>query len=253
MNIGVDEYVHLASPLHRWEPRCKLIGLMALIFAFSFVGNLSILPAVVGVTAALFIVSKLPVSFMLTRLRYPGLFILAVILILPFVSGQTVVLSIGPLDVRQEGLISVFSIATRFLSILTIGLVLFGTTPFLTTIKSMRALGLPSILADMAFLFFRYLFEISNDLRRMEMAMRLRGLRVRRFSLHALRTLAWLGGSILVRSYERADRVYKAMILRGYGHAGRSQYDLRASSRDLIALGVILMVAGGFIAGDILV
>lgn len=253
MNIGVDEYVHLASPLHRWEPRCKLIGLMALIFAFSFVGNLSILPAMVGVTAALFIVSKLPVSFMLTRLRYPGLFILAVILILPFVSGQTVVLSIGPLDVRQEGLISVFSIATRFLSILTIGLVLFSTTPFLTTIKSMRALGLPSILADMAFLFFRYLFEISDDLRRMEMAMRLRGLRVRRFSLHALRTLAWLGGSILVRSYERADRVYKAMILRGYGHAGRSQYDLRASSRDLIALGVILMVAGGFIAGDILV
>jgi len=253
MNIGVDEYVHLASPLHRWEPRCKLIGLMALIFAFSFVGNLSILPAMVGVTAALFIVSKLPVSFMLTRLRYPGLFILAVILILPFVSGQTVVLSIGPLDVRQEGLISVFSIATRFFSILTIGLVLFSTTPFLTTIKSMRALGLPSILADMAFLFFRYLFEISDDLRRMEMAMRLRGLRVRRFSLHALRTLAWLGGSILVRSYERADRVYKAMILRGYGHAGRSQYDLRASSRDLIALGVILMVAGGFIAGDILV
>ena len=253
MNIGVDEYVHLASPLHRWEPRCKLIGLMALIFAFSFVGNLSILPAVVGVTAALFIVSKLPVSFMLTRLRYPGLFILAVILILPFVSGQTVVLSIGPLDVRQEGLISVFSIATRFLSILTIGLVLFGTTPFLTTIKSMRALGLPSILADMAFLFFRYLFEISDDLRRMKTAMRLRGLQVRRFSLYTLRTLAWLGGSILVRSYERADRVYKAMILRGYGHAGRSQYDLRASSRDLIALGVILMVAGGFIAGDILV
>ena len=145
------------------------------------------------------------------------------------------------------------SIVTRFLCILTVGLVLFGTTPFLTTIKSMRALGLPAILADMAFLFFRYLFEISDDLRRMEMAMRLRGLRVRRFSLHALRTLAWLGGSILVRSYERADRVYKAMILRGYGHAGRSKYDLRASSRDLIALGVILMIAGGFIAGDILV
>ena len=253
MNIGIDQYVYLASPLHRWEPRCKLIGLMALIFAFSFVGNLSILAAMLAVTAALFVVSKLPVSFMLTRLRYPGFFILAVILILPFVSGHTVVLSMGPLYLRQEGLTAVLSIATRFLCILTIGLVLFGTTPLLTTIKSMRALGLPSILADMSFLFFRYLFEISDDLRRMKTAMRLRGLRIRRFSLHALRTLAWLGGSILVRSYERADRVYKAMILRGYGHLGRSQYDLRASPRDLIALGVILMVAGGFIAGDILV
>jgi cobalt/nickel transport system permease protein len=226
---------------------------MALIFAFSFVGNLSILPAMVAVTAALFVFSKLPVSFMLTRLRYPGFFILAVILILPFLSGHTVILSMGPLDLRQEGLVSVLSIATRFLSILTIGLVLFGTTPVLTTIKSMRALGLPSILADMAFLFFRYLFEISNDLRRMQMGMKLRGLSVRRFSFHGLRMLAWLGGSILVRSYERADRVYKAMILRGYGHEGGSQYDLRASSRDLIALGVILMIAGGFVAGEILV
>jgi len=253
MNIRLDQYVHLASPLHRWEPRCKLIGLMALIFAFSFVGNLSILPAMVAVTAAVFTVSKLPVSYVLTRLRYPGFFILALILILPFVSGHTVVFSMGPLDLRQEGLISVLSIATRFLSILTIGLVLFGTTPFLTTIKSMRALGLPSILADMAFLFFRYLFEISDDLRRMQTAIRLRGLGVRRFSIHGLRILAWLGGSILVRSYERADRVYKAMILRGYGHTGRSQYDIRASSRDLVALGIILVIAGGFIAGDILV
>ncbi|MBC8511607.1 MAG: cobalt ECF transporter T component CbiQ [Dehalococcoidia bacterium] len=253
MKLGIDEYGHLSSPLHRWDPRCKFIGLMALVFAFSFVRDLRMLPAMVVVTSAIYIVSKLPVSFMLTRLRYPSFFLLVVVLLLPFVSGHTIVMSLGPLDLRQEGLVAVLLIATRFLSILTVGLVLFGTAPFLTTIKSMRALGLPVILTDMALLSFRYLHEIGDDLHRMETSMRLRGFHERRFSKHGLGILAWLGGSILVRSYERSEWVYKAMILRGYGNAGRQQDEFRASSRDIIALGVTLLTAVGFVAGDILI
>ena len=252
MKLGLDEYTNLDSPFHRWDPRYKLIGLMALIFAFSFVRDLRMLVAMVAVTVTIYIISKLPASFILGRLRYPSFFLLAVVLTLPFLSGQTVIMSLGPLDLRQEGLLAVLLIATRFLSILTIGLVLFGTTPFLTTIKAMRALGLPTIIADMALLAFRYLQEIGRDLQRMRTSMRLRGFRNRRFSIHGLRILAWLGGSILVRSYERSEWVYKAMIVRGYGHAPHPRDDFQAHSRDVITLGVILLIAAGFIAGDIL-
>ncbi|GAF82078.1 unnamed protein product, partial [marine sediment metagenome] len=66
MTFGLDEYAHLGSPLHRWDPRFKLIGLLALIFAFSFVREPYMLPAMVMVTSAIYFVSKLPVSFMLT-------------------------------------------------------------------------------------------------------------------------------------------------------------------------------------------
>ena len=55
---------------------------------------------------------------------------------------------------------TVLLIATRFLCILTVGLVMFGTGSFLGTLKAMRALGLPAILTDMALLAFRYLHEI---------------------------------------------------------------------------------------------
>ncbi|MGB3128425.1 MAG: CbiQ family ECF transporter T component, partial [Dehalococcoidia bacterium] len=123
---------------------------MALIFAFSFVQDLRMLPAMVLVTALVYGISRLPVSFMLSRLRYPSFFLLAVVVLLPFLSGQTVVASIGPLDLRQEGLVAVLLIATRFLCILTVGLVMFGTASFLTTLKAMRSLGLPAILTDMA-------------------------------------------------------------------------------------------------------
>ncbi len=252
MKLELDEYTDLGSPLHRWEPRYKLIGLMVLIFAFSFVRDLRMLLAMVVVTIAIYIISKLPVSFLLRRLRYPSFFLLVVVLILPFVSGQTIVISIGPLDMRQEGLLTVLLIATRFLSILTIGLILFGTAPFLTTIKAMRALGLPAILADMVFLSFRYLHEIGSDLQKMQTSMSLRGFQEHRFSFRGFRILAWLGGSILVRSYERSEWVYKAMLLRGYGHAPHPRSEFQTHARDVITLGVFLLIAAGFVTGDIL-
>ena len=248
----IDEYSNLDSPLHRWELRCKLIGFIILIFAFSFVRDLFMLLAMIAVTVAIYFISRLPVSFLLRRLRYPSFFLLAMVLILPFISGQTIVMSLGPFDLRQEGLFSVLLIAIRFLSILTIGLVLFGTAPFLTTIKAMRALGLPAIMSDMVLLSFRYLHEIGSDLQKMQVAAKLRGFHHHRFSFRGLSVPAWLSGSILVRSYERSEWVYKAMILRGYGHAGHPQDEFQIHTRDIVILALFLMVAAGFVAGDVL-
>ncbi len=253
MKFTVDEYAHLDSPLHRWDPRFKLIGFMALIFAFSFVSELWMLPAMALLTICILVISGLPPTFILTRLRYPSFFLLFLVILLPFVSGTTVVVSLGPLDMKEEGLIAVLLIVTRFACILTIGLVLFGTAPFLTTIKAMRALGLPAVLTDMILLTFRYLFEIGDYLHRMETSLKLRGFQARRFSLRGLGILAWLGGSILVRSYERSEWIYKAMIVRGYGQNGSVRHEFKARSGDVTILALFLLVAAACVVGDMLI
>lgn len=252
MNLGLDEHAHLDSPLHRWEPRSKFVGLMALIFVFSFVLDLRLLPAMLAVTAALYVLSRLPVSFLLTRLRAPGFFLLFVAILLPFFSGSTVLVRIGPLALRQEGCLELLPILAKFVSILTVGLVLFGTAPFLTTIKAMRALGLPAILADMTLFSYRYIYEIGDDLETMETAMGLRGFRVRRFDGRSLGVLASLAGSILVRSYEQSERIYKAMVLRGYGRPVRSPDGFQVRPQDVAGLVVTLLVAAGFVAAEVL-
>jgi len=252
VKLGLDEYAHLDSLLHRWEPKHKLIGLTVLIFAFSFVQDLRLLPAMLAVSFALYIVSRLPLSYLLIRLRSPGFFLLIVAVLLPFLSGSTVILHIGPLALRQEGCLDLLLIVAKFVSILTAGLVLFGTAPFLTTIKAMRALGLPPILADMTLFSYRYLYEIGDDLEALETAMGLRGFRARRLSGRTLGVLASLAGSILVRSYEQSERVYKAMVLRGYGRSPRLPDDDPVRSRDVIALCLALLVAAGFVATEIL-
>lgn len=253
MDLGLDAYAHLDSPLHRWDPRFKLAGLMALILAFSAVRDLRLLPPMLLVTALLYAASGLPLAWLLTRLRYPGAFLLIVAVLLPFLSGSTVLVEVGPLALRLEGCLELLRIVAKFVSILTVGLVLFGTAPFLTAIQAMRALGLPPILADMTLLAYRYLFEIGGDLARMETAMGLRGFRAGRFSAHGFGHLAALAGSLLVRSYERSERVYKAMILRGYGQGeGGAPEEFEGGRADAMLLAGLLVVAAGFVAAEIL-
>lgn len=220
--IGLEAYVGLNSPLHRWTPRLKVVSLGLLMFAFAAVQHLWLLPIMLGITALLYGFSQLPFSFLRSRLCYPGLLILSVVLVLPFASGQTVLWQWGPLMLRQEGLAAMVLVVGRFVSILTLGFVLLGTTPFLTLVRVLRTLRLPLILVDMILLTYRYLYEIADTLATMQQSMRLRGFghqrrRWLRLDLTALRQVATLLGTLLIRSYEQSERIYQAMRLRGYG------------------------------------
>ncbi|MFC1950960.1 cobalt ECF transporter T component CbiQ [Chloroflexota bacterium] len=249
--FGIDEHGDLKSPIHRIDPRFKLIGFLAVIFAYAYVRDLRMLAAMAAFTIATYAVSKLPFSFWLKRMRYPSFFLIVLVIILILFSKGDVVASLGPMDFHKDGLLTALLIAVRFISILTLGMVLFGTAPFMRTIKAMRALYLPALLADMIMLTFRYLNELGDDLRRMRTAMKMRGFKNKRFSLRGLRTLAWMGGSLLAHSYERSDTVYKAMILRGYGNAPHPKHEFKSTAYDWGFLVVFLAVTAGFVAGDI--
>ena len=217
MKLVLDRYAYLDSPLHRWHQGYKLVGLLSIIFAFAFIQNVLLLPIIITITYVLFALSQIPVWFLIKRLRYPSWFILAVIILLPFISGETTVFQLGHLSIKEEGCWQALLISVRFFCILTVSLVLFGTAPFLNSIKAMRSMGLPTVIVDMTLLSYRYLEELGETLTTMQRAMKLRGFKPKGFNRRNLRILAQLTGSILVRSYERSLRIYQAMILRGYG------------------------------------
>jgi cobalt/nickel transport system permease protein len=264
MKFALDEYAHLDSPIHRWQPKYKLIGLIALIFAFSSVKDWHLIPAMLIVTGILYALSKLPLSFLWKRLRYPSLVLLGIVVFLPFVSGKTVILQLGFLSLRQEGCLASLLIISRFLAIMTTGFVLFGTNSFLTTIKAMRGLGLSPIIADIILLSYRYLFELSRQLTMMQRASKLRGFEPRKLSKRNLSVYAAITGSLLVRSYEDSKQIYKAMQLRGYGHVLKESERAIAPRKetrktkvnqhkfDAIALFICLLIAASFIVAGML-
>ncbi|WP_291320560.1 energy-coupling factor transporter transmembrane component T [Desulfonatronospira sp.] len=240
-----------SSVLHRMDPRCRLAGLFVLIFAYSYVSDLRLLGIMLLLTLMLFFLSGLPARFILQKLKLPSIIILVLVLSLPFVSGQNILLDLGFISLKQEGLHASGLIAARFLCIISTVMIVLHTAPLLTHVKAMRAMGLPWIMADMALLTGRYLEVLGCDLRRMQTAMRLRGLHVSRPGLYMLRTRAWLCGSLLVRGLERADWVYRAMRLRGYGQGRAANPKYRATALDLAVLTAALLAAGTVIGAEI--
>ncbi len=217
MKLGLEKYVYLDSYIHRWECRPKLIAFITLIFSFTFIKDIAFLPILIIITALLFIISKLPFSFLLSRLRYPGMFILAVVILLPFLTGDTIIFSWGLLQVKKEGCLLMLIVVTRFVCILTTTLVLLATSPFLNLIKSFHSFGLSPIISDMMLLTYRYLEEFSDRLDRMKKALRLKGFNLHKYDHRQFIVVGNLIGSLLVRSYEDSQKVYQAMKLRGYG------------------------------------
>jgi cobalt/nickel transport system permease protein len=227
--------------------------------AFAMVQQPGLILPMVAVTGGLYGLSALPFSFLRQRLSYPGLFILAVVILLPFTSGETVLGQWGVIRLRREGLETTALIVGRFLSIFSLGFILLGTTPFFTLVQSLRRLGLPTVMADMALLTYRYLHNMGDTLTTMHQAMQLRGLGQNsekgwRMKWRSLQRLALLIGNLLLRSYEQSERVYKAMALRGYGQGMVSQKNPRAlmAPREGLGLTVAVMaIAVGFLIAEV--
>jgi cobalt/nickel transport system permease protein len=260
MKLGLDQYADLKSPIHRWEQRSKLVALIALIFAFAFTNDLVLVPFMIGITAILYGMSRLPIKFLLRRLRYPGLFIGAVLILVLLASRGEPILTVGPLSITQSGLETVLLIAARFLCIITVSLVLFGTAPILTSVRAMRTLRLPDVMVDMTLLSYRYLEEVGKTQTTMQHAMQLRGFESNRFGWNTVRTYSGLAGSLLIRSFDRSQRVHQAMRLRGYGegHGNALQDDQEfaldvseANRTSRIAFWLTLLTAAGLIAATI--
>ncbi|TVQ36407.1 MAG: cobalt ECF transporter T component CbiQ [Geminicoccaceae bacterium] len=220
------------SPLNRLDPRFRIVACLVLAFAFSAVTALWLLPLMVALVVGLVAISGLGPLTLWRRLRWPGLIVLLLVALLPWSVGTTAVVQLGPLVLYQEGLATALLIAVRFGCIVAVVLVILTTIPVPVLIHALRSMRVPWLLTDLALLVLRYLHELRHTLERMRVAMMLRGQPLRGASPRALRAWAGLIASLALRSYVRADRIYLAMRVRGYGEELAPPWSFRAGARD---------------------
>jgi cobalt/nickel transport system permease protein len=148
----MDEYTNLDSPFHRWDSGYKLIGLITLAFAFSFVRDLRVLLAMAAVTVTVYAIPRLPGAFVVKRCRYSYFFLLVIILTLPFLFGESVLMNLVPMALRQEGLLAAILIATKFAYILIVGIILLGMTPLIANIEAPKTISLLHLVSSRRYL-----------------------------------------------------------------------------------------------------
>jgi len=91
---------------------------------------------------------------------------------------------------------------------------LSGTTPFTQLLEAFRKLKVPPLLTVMLSFMFRYLFVLAEEAIRMSRAYQSRC--PRRQTLKDAENIGRLAGALMLRTYNRAERIYLAMLSRGF-------------------------------------
>ncbi len=227
------------SFFHHWDPRFKILSL--LFFAFMTVslqhwtGLLVCLAMAIGSILA----ARTPMHRARQRLAAIGGFLvmLAVImpLTVPFHEGdrRLVLEGLSSVALNLRGLELAARIGTKAVIVALMMEPLLRTSPFSVTMAALRRLGVPVILCQMLLLMYRYVYVFRHEIQRMWVGMTVRGFGSRT-GMETLRDLGCFLGMLFVRSMERTQRVYEAMLCRGYTGTFPSTVRFAAKSKDWI-------------------
>jgi cobalt/nickel transport system permease protein len=239
-----------ASPLGRWDARWKIAALVPAALSVALLQTLTCQLLAVAGAALLVFAGRLPLRWYLVRIATLALLVALFVVWLPLLQDGGDVWQIGPLALSQEGARRAALILLKALSVMTIMMVVWATAPVDVTLKAAQALRVPGLLIQLLVLTYRYVFLLAEELGRLRIALRVRGYR-HGANLRSYRTVGHVAGTLLVRSYERAERVSHAMRCRGFDGRFRSLVEFHTRGQDVLAFLIISVCTAGILGWDL--
>jgi cobalt/nickel transport system permease protein len=224
-----DQYHFKESLIHRLDPRVKVLVTVGFIFSNALVPDGRWLAFAASWVFLLLAndLSNLGLGYTFKRSFVALPF--AIVAISAIFSPQGKPLAVWDLGFitlvpTDFGLIRFFSILIRSWLSVQMAILLVATTQFPDLIHAFEHLRVPRVLTTIVAFLYRYLFVLTDEVFRL-----LRAREARSASLPGLKyggKLTWrakvagsMVGQLFLRSYERSDRIYNAMLSRGYmGH-----------------------------------
>ena len=239
-HFDIDKYAYLKSMFHSFDPRAKIVCLLFLIFSIVLLNDIRVLLIAFISTIILTLLSKIPLLFILKRFKWVGLFVFAVLIVLPFtVPGETII-SLGFLSVSNKGVLLAVRTSLKSFSVMLLIFPMLSTMKFVTFIKALEHLRLPDKLVQMISFVYRYVFVVSNEFQRALRSVSSRNVGKKSRILH-LHVLSNVIGMTLVRSYERGERIRTAMLSRGYNGDMKTLHSFKMTKKDVIKCSLIII------------
>lgn len=143
-DITLGQYYPGESWIHRLDPRVKIIAALVYVAALFIVDNLIGFAIALAALAAVIIISKVPLSFILKGLKLIFLIIIfTVIMNLFMIKGGDVLVEIGPLSIEEKGLYTAFFMAARLILLIIGSSMLTLTTKPISLTDGIEALLSP--------------------------------------------------------------------------------------------------------------
>jgi cobalt/nickel transport system permease protein len=226
-------YLAGTSPLHRARPQCKIAASVAFVLAvvatpreaFWAFGLYAL--ALAGLAA----LGRVPLGLLARRLVIELPF-LAFAVFLPVVGRGERVEVLG-VPLAAGGLWAAWNIVVKGTLGVAASAIVAATTPVAELLGGLERLRLPRALTTIAGFMIRYADVIGDEVRRMRIARISRGHDPR--WIWQARAVASSAGTLFIRSYERGERVYLAMVSRGYAGSMPVLQDLAATRAQWLA------------------
>lgn len=253
-HFHLDEFARLNSPIHRFDPRAKILSCLVLLFIVANLARPVTLGVAIAVILLLLKLARIPVGLIARRLAWVLPFTGGLILVLPFTRTGTAVLTVPlpmvSLTATADGLSAAVTMALRIVGALLVVTLVMTTTRFNDFLRALSDLKVPRVFVQLLSFTTRYMFVLWDELRRMNRARQSRAFPNRGFASrrHTRMTLGHSIGLLFIRSYERGERVYLAMLSRSYGGEIRTCGHFRLFGRDvagalgIVALGIMLFI-----------
>ncbi len=213
--MHLEEFAEGGSLLHRLDPRVKLVSAAAFSAVVATLAAPAPLAAALLASGLLVALAGLRLRAVLLRLAVVNGFILFLWLTLPFSVPGEALFSLGPLTATAEGMRQALAITLKSNAIILALLALLATSPVMTLAHALNHLFVPAKLVHLVFFTYRYIHVLHDEYTSLTNAIKIRCFRPRT-DLHTYRTYAYLVGMLLVRSFKRSQRVYDAMLCRGF-------------------------------------
>jgi cobalt/nickel transport system permease protein len=234
------------SPIHRLDARVKLLGLLAVLVIavttppsrfMAFAGYLALL---IGVSVA----ARIP-PVRLARRVLPLLgFVAVVAVFIPFLHQPTDTAAIridaGFVTVSEPGVMLFWNALVKAGIGILCAALLGATTHFPDLLEGLERLRVPRVAVALTGFTYRYLFVLADEALRM-----LRARDARCYGgrwLWQSKVIGLMVGTLFVRAHDRAERVYGAMLARGFTGtlARREHRPLRVRDYAFLALAAVV-------------
>lgn len=231
------------SPLHRRDPRVKIIAAASLTVLVALTSSFVVAAGAGLLALCLLLIARLPLLPVFRHLLAVNFFTLFLWLTLPLTYGGVTNNAYGlALSIPGINLAALITLKSNAIALALTALL--STSTIASLGHGLEGIGIPQRLCFMLLTTYRYLFVIHQEFQRLHRAATMRGF-VARTNLHTYKTLSHLFGMTLVKSWNRAQRVHQAMLLRGFTGQLVLLHQPQLTSADYLFLTVLLLLCGG--------
>lgn len=203
------------SIIHKADPRLKIILFSIFSIPCAISSGLRIPLLYLAYSTSLIFLSRINIKMLLSRLFFTNFFIIFIWLFVPLIYTGDPYFTIGSLKITHVGIKYALSITIKCNAIIIATITLLSTSRVFSLAHAMLHFKIPKKLVTIFFLFYRYITVIHEEYVKIKKSLLIRGF-VPRTNIHTYKTYAYIIGGMLIKSFERAEDIYRAMLCRGF-------------------------------------